>query len=302
MNKCNIFGLEVACELDLPGFAIGQSLDSTVIRFSYHALEQILEPRLFYRDGILQFDAAKFGRLIIKDRSTIEITPFSQLEIPHLVTFTLGSGLGSLLHVRQEIPLHGMAFLGKHGAVLMLGASGCGKSTLTAAMLQARIPVFTDDVIALTHQANGSIVINPAHRQIKLSAQITTELGLSQQNFATTAPTVNKLSWHAPPEYFYQTAMPVVAIGILAPNREQTSTAKIEKLSNINAMSMLLQNVYRRNLVKILGNQKVAFEQLHQLGLKVPIYQVTLPAMREGFDFTDYSVAISKQLTELPLI
>ncbi len=301
MDQQLIFGIPVTCALKLPGFSTPQFPDPDGVLIKQHPAEPVVEQRLRYEQNILSVAPQVFGKLLITSRNTIEITPAVGIEDAHLATFILGSAMGSLLHLRQQIPLHGMAFLGRQGAILMLGESGTGKSTLTAAMLSARLPVFTDDVIALQLSPDNNVLVTPAHRQIKLSPSIVQALGLDHQTFSTTAPGVSKYSWHVPLEYFCPTAQPVVAIGILSSERNNSSVAQVTTISPTQAMAELLKNTYRKQLISTLGHQALAFRQFHHIAATIPMYQVSLPKITQSFDFADYSAAISRQMAELPL-
>jgi hypothetical protein len=73
----------------------------------------------------------------------------------------LGNILGTLLHQRGLLVLHGSAIAINGGAVAFLGPSGSGKSTAAASLCSEGYSILADDVLAI--DARGDVpIIHPA--------------------------------------------------------------------------------------------------------------------------------------------
>jgi hypothetical protein len=79
------------------------------------------------------------------DTSTLEDT----------ATYLLGPVLGLVLHLRGIPCLHASSVAIGDRAIALLGGAGAGKSTTAAAFAQRGFPVLTDDIVALSRQAES---------------------------------------------------------------------------------------------------------------------------------------------------
>lgn len=119
------------------------------------------------------------ARFLIEDGRRITTAPEAGVSLSDVTIFLVGTAIGILLHQRGQIVLHASAVRVGGKAALFCGQSGAGKSTLAAALTRHGYPLVTDDICALTFDAQGHPIAMPDGRQLKLWAQAIEALELS---------------------------------------------------------------------------------------------------------------------------
>ena len=98
--------------------------------------------------------------------------------------YLLGTAYGILLRQRRRIVLQAGAVRVSGKAILFCGPSGAGKSTLAAALAQCGYPFITGDFCAVTVTEDGTPMVHPDGRQLKLWAQAIEKLDLKGRSGA----------------------------------------------------------------------------------------------------------------------
>ncbi|MEZ9822911.1 hypothetical protein AB4238_20185 [Shewanella sp. 10N.286.45.A1] len=240
-----------------------------------------------------------FGSLLIEKQRKISYNFYPDLTESHAITAILGSGLGTLLHLNGQIPLHGLALATAKGAIILLADSGTGKSTLATALIQAKQTVYTDDIVALQYNHNHQLCVNPAHKRFKLSPTNLVDMDLNISTLSTTAPGVNKLGWDIPDDRFAIQAQPIIKCIFISSDRAQDSKANIIKLSRFDSFKQLHHFTYRRHLVRLFKQQETFFKLNRQLQHQCDSYRMLLPELSKFNSTKEYGEAISEQLTGL---
>ena len=155
-NTYTLYGLNIQSDITLPAPTTSESPDIIV---SSQKLPSTLSNAIENRKN-LQFDGKRmlvhqplFGSLLVERHVAIHYDFHFNLSKAHATTAILGSGMGTLLHLNGNVPLHGLAVSSRHGAIILLADSGTGKSTLATALLLAGQTVFTDDIVTLSYDA-----------------------------------------------------------------------------------------------------------------------------------------------------
>jgi hypothetical protein len=115
--------------------------------------------RILYADGTdFLIDAA--GR-------EVWATWRAPLTLDDTATYLLGPILRRVLALHGVLCLHGSAIVLDGQAVALVGPAGAGKSTAAAAFAARGVPVLSDDLVALTPEADGFLV-QPGYRLVRL--------------------------------------------------------------------------------------------------------------------------------------
>lgn len=302
-NVYGIYGMKVRSSLALPAPSVIEQEDVTITQQS---LPEVLSNQ-FLPHKKLQFDGERvllkpslFGKLLLNVNGHLHYDFHPDLIDAHAITALLGSGLGVMLHLQGHIPLHGMAIASPHGAIIILADSGMGKSTLATSLLQANIPIFSDDIVALRQAPDGCLHVHPAHRRIKLALPQLQAMALNVQALSTTAPGVDKLGWDIPTALFAHHPMPVKAC-IFLQTEKKPHTADIVPISLRESFRLLRKNVYRPRLIQAFNHEERFFSLNQQLQNQCQSYTMALPQLSAFSSTKDYGEALAHQLLGLSL-
>lgn len=297
-----IYGINVATSLPLPALKSHEKAEVSIL---HESIPTVLSSE-FSADKKLQFDGHRallnqplFGKLLIEKQGYITTDFHPSLSQAHAITAIQGSGLGTLLHLRGQIPLHGMAIATDKGAIVVLADSGSGKSTLATAMLLANLSVFTDDIVVLQPDKDGVLQLQPAHRRLKLSQPQLHKLGIDTSTLSNTAPGIGKFGWDIPEEQFADQPMPIIKCLFLAPARSHSAHVRISAIGKLEAFKRLRQSVYRPRLIRVFDHEQPFFSLNQRLQDQCQSYTMQLPELGHFSSLTDYGKTIANQLLSL---
>ena len=253
MYSYRVAGLSVRSEIDLPGLitttsnfgepdvvvapgAVPVELDTPAASGPTWA---IAGDRFLLRIP----DVARFlltaGREIVFE--TESGTPSNDVAI-----FLIGTVFGILLHQREQIVLHASGIWVNGKAVLFCGASGAGKSTIAAALGQRGYPLLTDDLCAIAIADDGTPVVHPDGRQLKLWEHAIEKLGLSEGRGDRVRDSLEK--YYFEPSHAFNEPLPLGAVYALREARPPHD-AGIERPNIVDGALLMRRNAYRPLLV-----------------------------------------------------
>ena len=108
------------------------------------------------------------ARFEISDGRRIVVEELRETDEDVIRARLLGEIFATLLRQRGLLVLHACAFVGRGGAVCIVGESGWGKSTLAEAFHQRGYALLTDDVAAIRVAESAAPVVIPSYPQIRL--------------------------------------------------------------------------------------------------------------------------------------
>jgi hypothetical protein len=260
------YGLHIASILPCPELLPtepGASLPDIYVRYAKlpaslvnaRAIGNVVQAKpgqaLFRHAGIATFMVSK-GRDIF-----IDPAPNSTAETIRL--FLLGSMLGTLLHQRSVLPLHGSAIETPNGAVIFAGASGQGKSTLAAAFHRLGYRILADDVSAIACHDAGYPLVYPGYPQLKISATAADALHQATAGLRPIDPAAGK---YALPirDAFCTQPLPLYAIYML--RTTATRAVELQRLGGVERLRVLATQTFRKRLLAALGVIDSHFQQL----------------------------------------
>lgn len=138
-----------------------------------------LEPTSIQRQGIEALFGASTNEaylrwlgvatLLAKDGNTLIVDPDSDGIDPKLLNlYILSEALGLILYQRGLFLLHASAIKIGQQVVVFAGTPGAGKSTTAAAFAKCGYTVLADDMVAMSLDSAGKIMVYPAFPQIKI--------------------------------------------------------------------------------------------------------------------------------------
>jgi hypothetical protein len=187
MFSYQAYGLNIRSDFPLPELLQGG--DEADIYIQKGKLKPPpLEPTSINRQGI----EALFGgtpqeaylhwqgiaTLLAKDGTTLIVEPDSNDIEPQLLNlYILSEALGIILYQRGLFLLHASAIKIGEQVVIFAGTPGAGKSTTAAAFARCGYTVLADDMVAMSLDSAGKLMVYPAFPQIKILPSAVKGLG-----------------------------------------------------------------------------------------------------------------------------
>ncbi|HEY1751704.1 MAG TPA: hypothetical protein VGG29_10590 [Caulobacteraceae bacterium] len=197
------------------------------------------------------------GRFLLCRGRQISVDPADGADPDDCAIYLLGSVFGALLHQRGQLAFHASAIEADGRAVMICGPSGRGKSTTAAALAQLGHPLLSDDLCALSFDADGAPRVHADGRQLKLAPDAVAALDLAARAGARVRSDVDK-RFVAPPAAAGAAALPLAAVYILrAPDPD---APLIADPGVSDAVRRLQRNAYRPGIVERTGQQRRYFE------------------------------------------
>jgi len=199
------------------------------------------------RDCFL-LDLRGIGRFLSAEGCRVTLSPASGMPVDDILVFATGSALGAILYQRGAMLLHGSAILHDGRAFVFCGSSGAGKSTLAAALSRSGCTFLADDVCAVELAPDGSPLIQPDGRDLRLYRDSIGQIGLTEGIGPRVRRLVEKFHVSPPRRSSGEIhGIPLAAIYILAESNA-ASPPGITALPHLLAAQALLHQTYRRRL------------------------------------------------------
>jgi hypothetical protein len=154
------------------------------------------------------------GTYRISNGDTIDIDPIDGVSSRHLSIPLFGAVFATLLHMRGLLVLHASAVARDGKCVIFLGNKGAGKSTTAFAMIANGYELVSDDVVAITFDADGKPQVLPAFNQVKLLDDAAQKFGLDPEAAEQIHPLVQKRR-HQAQDAFCNETTPATAVYVL---------------------------------------------------------------------------------------
>lgn len=286
MHLYRVSGLAVASDLDLPGLNVlkaGKATPDAFVRAG--AVPEGLNGastsgptwQLAGKDFLLRIPG--IARFLLRDGREITYEAEPGSDAADIPVFILGTVFGILLHQRGQIVLHASAVQVAGRAILFCGPSGAGKSSLAAALSQRGYPLLTDDICAISIDAQGIATVHPDGRQLKLWTQAINRLDLGASRGERVRRQLEK--FYVAPDGVHAEAVPLGAVYALFDARPPL-TPGIERPNAVEAALLLRRNAYRPMLVHRLGQRAGYFHAATTIANTAGIYSLT-----RQLDFAD---------------
>jgi hypothetical protein len=214
--------------------------------------------------ALVRFD--DIGRFLLQGDMVIcdlDVPP----DAPELTAVIFGNVLTCICWQRGQLPLHGSAVAISDRAVMLLGRAATGKSLLAAALLQRGHSALSDEVAAT---AGGMCF--PAGSALSLADDALMALGID--------PTDLPQYWNFPIPKRLWTMGPTptprpypIAAVICLSKAPPDAPNEAQQLDGDAAVSAILNQVYRRDMLRLAHGEARALQEATALVAAAPIYQ-----------------------------
>lgn len=278
MNQYKVFGLQVASEIELDEVPKGNGEIDVHIRRAVveRPKDAVYENEVFgVKEQLFYLQIEGVGRFQVEDGVRILVDPDPEATTEQLKLYLLGSCLGSLLHQRQVLPLHGSVLDVAGSGVLITGLSGAGKSTIANALIARGYPFVTDDVAAVTFEAETPFV-HLAYPSQKLWEDVVARWDIGAERIVnrhvegrTKFSVVRKRDFatHGVPLRYMIEIVPTDDVTDL----QMTAVTGMEKIKT------LISHTYRTELVAHLRPNGAYLQHIMQLAGQIQLFRVKRP-------------------------
>jgi hypothetical protein len=222
------------------------------------------------RDACL-YELGDIARMLVErpDRITVEMRPGAVES--DMRAYLLGTGFGTLVHMRGLIPLHIAAIQTPEGVVAFTGPSGTGKSTKVAELhFKHGWPVICDDV-AVLHPSDPAPLLHAGVNRIKLWQDAVERFGIDPSRLTRDIMRHDKYHLYAP-EMFVSEPVALDELTLF----DRTASEK-EDLSGASSFAVLNAAVYRPEISMLFMSRARSFVDLVRLAEKIRVSQGSLP-------------------------
>jgi len=163
------------------------------------------------------------GTFRVSGGDEIAVDPDADVAPERLRLFLLGAGVGTLLHQRGYLVLHGSAVAIDGAAVAFLGSKWCGKSTIAAALHSRGHQLITDDVMAVD-MGGATPLVQPGFPQLKLWPDSLSLIGADGSDIPRLHPDLEKRDFRVR-SGFADRSLPLRCICVLDHGEQPEATA-----------------------------------------------------------------------------
>ncbi|TFE22647.1 HPr kinase/phosphorylase [Cohnella luojiensis] len=286
------FGFRVASEMTLPELPelqdIGDGKEPADIVITIADLSEewsrlaLPNRKTFVIENRVMFQIADTATYCILNGKSIIVSPMKGADEDRIRLYILGSCMGALLFQRRVLPLHGSAVAIDGKAYAFIGDSGAGKSTLASAFLQRGSPLVSDDVIAVSLSPDQAPWVTPSYPQQKLWQESLDGLGMERTLYRPIFQRENKFTVPVP-ALFYPEPLPLA--GVFELIKSDKDSIQIQKIRNLERLSILYQHTYRNSYISRLGLMEWHLGMTAKMTNKLEVFRLQRPI--SGFTAPD---------------
>lgn len=235
-------------------------------------------------DNIMWFRLNNEILIYVENGSDIRVWVLDS-DIPNirLRSYILTGAMTFLMFQRQYLVIHGSAVAYKNKAYIISGPSGSGKSTTTLGLLNLPSVQFATDDICAVKIRDGISTLFPGPpwqkvcEDVKLNDSNSTYYHLGKENKYARRLTDNYISGQ----------LPVGGMFIISKNDSFThynNNISLQEITGFNKLKALTCNLFRGELLNILGISPERMQCFVDCAASFPIYEITRPAKTDTKD------------------
>lgn len=282
------FGLTIASDIPLPELAPGSdaALPDVTIRAGATPLQSTATEHAWIdtdrasRAVLLRFP--EVGRFLVRDGTEVVYEREPGAADNDVRLHILGTAMGTLLHQRGLLPLHGSAVCIDGRATLFVGHQRAGKSSLAARLAERGHLVLNDDVSVVTFTGPNpgtptgqrEVILHPGTAHLELWRDALEGLGRDPAALARVSGPFDK--FFVPIDIRGQRAVAVREILVLS-DADDGPEVRIVPMPILEATSTLVQQTYRPEVVAALGLHERNFRQCVDLARALPVARLLRP-------------------------
>lgn len=275
----NLYGIKLESELELPELIVDYTRQSEVVvklgqvptslfnDKSTGNTFQVFPNDFIYRHGTI-------GSFRVQNGKSITVQPKKSAYAEEVRLILLGSIMGSLMHQRSILPIHGSTITANSKATIFAGKSSIGKSTLAAGFIKKGYQILSDDIAAITKNENDKLIVHPGIPQLKLWKDTIDYFDLSS-DIERVRPNADKYI-KTLTSSFSNEPQEISKILVININRNNSTNHKLIKGSE--KLNLLIENTYRRQFIAGTEMKKRYFRDISYLAQSTELHEVSRPS------------------------
>lgn len=199
-----------------------------------------------------------------------------EIEPNRMRSYILSGALTFLLFQHHFLLIHGSAIVSKQKVYLISGPSGSGKSTTALELLkQGSIQFASDDICAVRNINNQSLLYpGPPWQKVCFDVQART----SEHTYTHLQEVGDKFGRRLTDGYI-TTPTPIGGMFIIS--KESCEELSITELSGVEKLNALTHNLFRGELLHVLGITPQRMTQMLETVNHFPIYEISRPERKD---------------------
>ncbi len=212
------------------------------------------------------------AHFLITNGNKVVVQEYEEVELREIELFFLGSVMAALIMQRGIIPFHGSAFVKGDKAIIFSGHSGTGKSSLLSYVVRQGYKALTDDVCALSVDANNRVVLTPSYPSAKIWADIMDKMQFKKLKKDNVRPCIEKYRRDYT-QNFCSTSKVVDSIYVL--NSHNDNKFLSSSIKGLEKFKLLNDNLYRPKYPEATGKEQETFKLINLLAQQAKVYTMT---------------------------
>jgi len=248
-----------------------------------------------FNENEFRYEIPNVAKYYVANGEQVIVEPLCE-NWDEILLYFYSNCMAAILFQRNMIPFHvSGVFVDENKVLLFAAPSRTGKST-TALMLQQRgYAPFTDDTAVLSVE-NGLCYAQASYPMIRLwQSTIEKQTILSEVNKKPlwADAEIKKYGFHFH-EQFISRKVQVMGIIFL---EEVGAEIKIERLTPIQNIQLLMTNIYRRQWLNGMRKGKLQYSHLTAIVKAIPAYKATRP--KDIATFEKFAETIEREIIKL---
>lgn len=290
-----VYGLKIKTDFEIP-----ELLKSNDVNYEINictgitpinvlkSIEQGINIYLNYKE--IWFNIKYVGTFLIYNGNTIIVDKDKNADIEDIKAYLLGTALGMILFQRNTLAIHGGTIVINNKTLTIIGEPGAGKSTLTTALRLNNHLFMADDVSVI----NDNFMMNSSYPQQKLCKDTMLKLGYSLNQFKKIDDDREKYKIPVKEDFV---SRPVKIGAICEIKIGDNSKVEIEEINGKEKLLILLNNIYRIELIKKSGIQPEYFKKCLEIAQNIKFYRMYRP--RDKYTVNEQINLLEKTLVNL---
>lgn len=226
--------------------------------------------------SVMWFNIKNVAIYYVCDGKNVIVKPYDDADKENIRAYLLGTALGMILLQRNIVAIHGATILVNDKAITIVGDTGAGKSTLSSALRLKGYPFMADDVSALEGKyVNYSYPLQKLCKDAmyKFDYDVNSFKHINDDRDKYIIPVENK---------FIMEKNELKAIFQLSV--DDVDDVKVEELTGSKKLEILMKNIYRVEILEIIGINNEYFRKCLSVASNIHLYKIIRPKGKFSID------------------
>lgn len=225
--------------------------------------------RGYCTEKIMWFEVENVAVYYVSNGNNIIVQAYKNCSIYDIKTYLLGTALGMLMIQRNSVAIHGGTIVVDNKAITIVGDTGAGKSTLTSGLRIKGYPFMADDVSVLSES-----MVNFSYPQQKLCKDAMKSFGYDLNDYTMIDDDREKYVVPVKDNFIMK---PMKLSAIFEVSISDDIDVSIEEIKGSEKLKILMKNIYRVEILNIVGFNQQYFKACVNLMNNIHLYKIKRP-------------------------